>query len=171
MIEFEESNMKFCFPDEDLYHIEKSPLVRKLECVAVCECVAKLKGKVCFIEAKSSAPRFDNTKDFDVFIREIVKKFADSLSIYHAALARHDEEPIPQGLRSENVGEADYQLCLIVHGHSEEWLPPIHDELKSRLNKHVLEIWRLKDVAVKVVNEVGAKRNGWIFGYKEINKS
>ncbi len=166
MIEFEESHMKFGFPEGNLYHIEKSPLMRRIEGFAVCECVARLGDKVCFIEAKSSSPRPKGEVRFDGFVAEITKKFADSLSVYHAALARHDDEPVPEGLRSLDVRTADYQLYLIVYGHHPEWLIPLSDALKSRL-RNVLKVWNVRDVAVKVINEKMALQKGLILGLEE----
>ncbi len=165
MIEFEESHMTFRFPGEDLYHIEKSPLVQGVEGFAVCECVARLGDKVYFIEAKSSSPRPNGKVRFNEFVAEITKKFADSLSVYHAVLARHDDEPVPEGLRSINMRDADYQLYLIVYGHQPEWLVPLSDALKSQL-RHVLKVWNVKDVAVKVINEKIAKQKGLISDFE-----
>ncbi|MCM1078816.1 MAG: hypothetical protein NC344_04165 [Bacteroidales bacterium] len=156
MATFVESGMTFDFPDESLYHVETSPLYAQVENFSTCECVVKLNGKVTLIEAKSSTPNPLNKEKFDDFVEDIASKFRDTMTFYHAALLRHDEEPIGTELVDIEHKEVEYQFVLIIHGHKEEWLPPVMDALKGRV-KHVLRLWRIKETSVKVINETIAK--------------
>lgn len=153
---FQESHMTFDFPDDNLYHIESSPLHLQVDGFATCECIVKLQGKVTLIEAKSSTPNPKNAIDFDHFISGIMLKFRDTIAFYHAAMLRHEDEPVGNELRMTNLKETNYQLLLIIHGHREEWLPPVMDALKSKL-RHVLKVWKISDTDVKVINEQIAK--------------
>lgn len=156
MAAFKESNMTFDFADDCFYHIEKSLLHSQVDGFSTCECVVKLQDKVTLIEAKSSTPSPKNKKDFDGFISDIVLKFRDTMTLYNAVVLRHEGDFVGSELRAIDLKKADYRLLLIIHGHKEEWLPPVMDELKSEL-RHVLKIWRIKDTEVKVINEKTAK--------------
>lgn len=156
MATFKESKMTFNFPDSDFYHIEKSPLHGLVDCFKVCECIVKFRDKVTLIEAKSSTPNPKNKEDFDEFIFDIMSKFRDTMAFYNAVVLRHDEEPVGTELKNIGLKTADYQMILIVHGHKEEWLPPVMDALKSEI-RHLLIVWKIKDTSVKVINETIAK--------------
>lgn len=56
-MEFYESFMKFSFPDEDVFCIEKDPLVTGTDGIKACECVVFINPHVALIEAKSSSPK------------------------------------------------------------------------------------------------------------------
>lgn len=105
-----------------------------------------------------------NKEDFDKFICDIMSKFRDTLTFYNAVLLRHDEEPVGTELKKINPKEADYQMLLIIHGHKEEWLPPVMDALKSEV-RHLLKLWNIKDTSVKVINETIAKDWGVIIDF------
>lgn len=165
MATFKESGMTFTFEDDSWYHVEHSPLHSQTEGFMTCECIVKLHDKVTLIEAKSSTPRPENAKKFDTFISGITKKFSDTIAFYHAAMLRHDDEPIGEELKSANLKDVDYQLLLIIHGHKPEWLPPVMDALKSEL-RHILKLWRIKDINVKVLNETIAKDKGIITDFE-----
>lgn len=156
MATFQESRMTFDFPDECLYHIETSPLHIQVDDFSTCECVVMFHNKVTLIEAKSSAPRPGNKNDFDKFINDIAQKFRDTMTFYNAVMLRHDGENVGNNLKAIDLRNADYQLFLIIHGHKEEWLPPVMDALKSKV-RHLLKVWRIKDTSVKVINETIAK--------------
>lgn len=165
MATFKESKMMFGFSDCDFYHIEKSSLYRQVVGFQICECIVKFRDKVTLIEAKSSTPNpMKNKEDFDKFICDIMSKFRDTLTFYNAVLLRHDEEPVGTELKKINPKEADYQMLLIIHGHKEEWLPPVMDALKSEV-RHLLKLWNIKDTSVKVINETIAKDWGVIIDF------
>ena len=52
-MEFIESFMKFSFADDDLFCIEKDPLVIETDGIKACECVVLINPNVALIEAKS----------------------------------------------------------------------------------------------------------------------
>lgn len=159
---FKESKMRFEFPDDDLYYIEKSPLHNQVKDFKTCECIVKFRNKVTLIEAKSSAPKVKhNDANFDSFISDIMWKFRDSLTFYNAVLLRHEEEPVGERLKDIKPQKADYQMILIIHGHKEEWLPPVMDALKSKVC-HLLKVWKITDTSVKVLNETIAKEWGLV---------
>lgn len=163
-VSFEESGMTFSFPEEQLYRIEKDTFVNKAEGFAVCECVVRsTDGKLWLIEAKSSSPKPDGLKGeerFRKFIKEITKKFADTLTVYNAVLLRHNADNIPGVLRKPTAKDC-YQLYLIINGHKAEWLPAISNALKSEL-RGLLYVWHIEDKDVKVINEQIAKSKGLI---------
>ena len=157
--EFEESNMSFSFPEEDLYRIEKSKLLATLQFKA-CECLVKKGNDILLLEAKSSSPRQDNSpENFKAYIGEIGKKFSDSLLLYNAVLLRHKEEKIGENLLRVDLKKAKYKLYLIISGHKPEWLPPLQNALKREL-KSTLKLWQIDDTAVKVINKEKAQEYG-----------
>lgn len=157
--EFEESNMSFSFPEEDLYRIEKSKLLATLQFKA-CECLVKKGNDILLLEAKSSSPRQDNSpENFKTYIGEIGKKFSDSLLLYNAVLLRHKEEKIGENLLRVDLKKAKYKLYLIISGHKPEWLPPLQNALKREL-KSTLKLWQIDDTAVKVINKEKAQEYG-----------
>ena len=81
MVTFEESNMVFSFSDEDVYRIEKSPLLAEVQLKAT-ECVVYRQNAILFIEAKSSSPRPQPEDKFDKFIDEITDKFTHFLTFF-----------------------------------------------------------------------------------------
>lgn len=143
--------MVFSFPDEDVYRIEKSPLLANV-CLKATECVVRRQDVILFIEAKSSTPRPQTVDIFDKFIGEITDKFAHSLMFYNVAILRHDGEEMPKNVKNVNLCKAHYSFVLVIYGHKIEWLPPLMDALRSRL-RHTLKLWNIPDVAVKVMNE------------------
>ena len=151
MVTFEESNMIFSFPDENVYRIEKSPLLAEVQLKAT-ECVVRKQDIILFIEAKSSTPRPQTEDKFVKFIGEITDKFAHSLTFYHAAILRHGGENMPKNLKEVNLSDVHYSFVLVIYGHKIEWLPPLMDALRSSL-RNTLKLWNIPDVAVKVMNE------------------
>ena len=161
MVEFEESNMTFAYPEEDLYRIEKSQLLAALQFKA-CECLVKKGSDILLLEAKSSSPRQDTSPDkFEEFIGDIGKKFFDSLLLYNAVLLRHKDEDMGVNLLHVDLKKAKYKLYLIVSGHKREWLPPLMDALKREL-KLTLKLWQIDDTAVKVINKEIAQKRGLV---------
>lgn len=167
-MEFIESYMKFSYPDEESFHIEKSSFISDNECVKVCEVIVMLKGKLSMIEAKSSSPRPGNKEDFDTYISEIGQKFIDTLIFYNATiLERHGleyKEEYPEEIKNQHPETMDYSIYLIVHGNKVEWMPPIQDALRNHL-RHILRAWNISDVNVKAINHELAQEKGLIKQY------
>lgn len=162
MTDFVESGMKFSFPEEELYHIEKSQLLGQVG-LKTCECVVARDGGILLIEAKSSSPNKDNKEDFDSFIAEIKEKFAHSLLFYNAVRLRHQDEVQAENLLKLKLEDVDYKFFLIIKGHQENWLPPIMEALKVKM-KHLLRLYNVLDTSVKVINENIAQNLGLISG-------
>lgn len=165
MVTFEESKMIFSFPEEDVYRIEKSPLLADVELKAT-ECVVRRGEVLMFVEAKSSTPQPQTEERFDGFIDDITTKFTHSLVFYNAVMLRHDGKELPEKVKSVELSNVSYSFVLIVHGHKMEWLPPLMDALKSRM-RHVLKLWNISDVAVKVMNDQMALASHIIVGTKQ----
>lgn len=160
-MEFIESFMLFSFPDDDVFLIEKDPLMGSNSGRKSCECVVLLSPKLAFIEAKSSSPKNTGPR-FEEFIGEIKQKFEDSIALYdqikagmcgEAALNR-----LPINLRLTNVASDKYVVYLIIHGHREDWLMELSDALKDAL-RDVIRRWKMKDSNVKVLNDALALEN------------
>ncbi len=164
MVTFEESKMVFSFPEEDVYRVEKSPLLAEVELKAT-ECVVSRQGALLFVEAKSSTPRPQTAEKFESFIGEITDKFRHSLMFYNAVMLRHNGEGLPVNLKKVNLADVKYTFVLVVYGHQLEWLPPLMDALRSRM-RHTLRLWNIPDVAVKVMNDRMALDNKIIVGSK-----
>jgi len=151
MITFEESQMTFSFPKEEVYRIEKSNLLAKVHLKAT-ECAVWRNGKVVFVEAKSSTPRPQKEEQFEQFICDITDKFVHSITFYNAVMLRHQEEVIPDVLKGVDLCAAQYSFILVIHGHKLEWLPPLMDALRSRMSD-MLKLWNISDIEVKVIND------------------
>lgn len=147
MIEkFVESGMMFGpFNDFEIFMIEKSKLLQKCNGVKTVEFIyRKTKNMLCFIEAKSSSAviRQGNEENYEKFLTEIMYKFEDSFGMLLAALAgrRDDHGEISDAIKKMDYKKVNFKFCLIIHGHNQEWLPPLRMELEERL-KHFLSIW------------------------------
>ncbi len=155
-MEFYESFMKFCFPDEDVFCIEKDPLVTETEGVKACECIVYISPHVALIEAKSSSPKDICGEKFKGFISDIQQKFSDSLRIFNDMRGgKHGEQflsRLPLHLRSLEITPSMYRVCLIVHGHRIDWLIGLQDAFRDAM-RDVVAYWKIKDFQVKVFNE------------------
>ena len=78
--------MDFKFKKENIFHIEKSGVYQQVgKNVKICEFIVKLKGKILFIEAKTT---FSNPQKgtFDKDIQDIYQKILNSLLLYSGIL-------------------------------------------------------------------------------------
>lgn len=155
-MEFNESFMRFSFPEDDCFKIEEDDLVRGRQGVKACECVVYLSGDVAFIEAKSSTPRPNNLQKLEEFLAAIVEKFQSSLEIYtgikNGVYGEETMSRLPKNLRNESQSFDHYRIYLIVYGHKLEWLPGLSDTVKDRL-REVIASYAIKDSQIKVLNE------------------
>ena len=160
-MEFIESFMLFSFPEDDVFLIEKDPLMGPNSGRKSCECVVLLSPKLAFIEAKSSSPKNTGPR-FEEFIGEIKQKFVDSIALYDQIKAGMCGETalnrLPINLRLTNVASDKYVVYLIIHGHREDWLMELSDALKDAL-RDVIRRWKMKDSNVKVLNDALALEN------------
>lgn len=167
-MEFYESFMKFSFPDEDVFCIEKDQLVKEVEGIKACECVVLINPRVALIEAKASSPKDMTGDNFKGFILGIKQKFADSLRLFNEVKNKeHGEVPflrLPLHLRNLRITSNQYLICLIVHGHRIDWLGGLQDAFRDVM-RDVINQWEMKDSQVKVYNEEMALENRLIAGY------
>lgn len=159
-----ESGMTFGpFPEERVFPIEALELHKKagksIRCVEFL--YLQPEQKLLFIEAKSSSPRSEtHAERFEEFICEITEKFLHSFDLYAASkLGRYSE----LGGELAKCSDADirYKFVLIINGHREEWLLPLQDELRKRLNWHS-RIW---GTTVNVLNEAIAEEEKLISAF------
>lgn len=161
MIEINESNMIFGpFEEEHIFHIEQSELYRLAgEKVKTVEFLySRNFDAISFIEAKSSSKKMtdDVLIGSNEFINSVSEKFLHSFSLYCAALLgrRESSNDIPEKLRKIDLSQAAINFFLVIHGHREEWLPPVREALLKKLKPH-LQIWNLK---IFVLNDMGAQK-------------
>jgi len=167
-MEFIESYMKFFFPDDDIFRIEKDKAAKDSQGTKVCECVVHVSENIVLIEAKSSAPRIENKEKFNVFISDICQKFSDSLQLFFEIKDKKKGEEaymrLPENLRTAQVSTDKYGVYFIIHGHQLSWLSGIMDAFKLEMTD-VVKKWKLRDSNIKVFNEMTALENGLIVAY------
>lgn len=155
-MEFYESFMKFSFPDEDVFCIEKDPLVTGTDGIKACECVVFINPHVALIEAKSSSPKDICGDKFKVFITDITQKFSDSLHLFDDLKnKKHGEVAflrLPIHLQQFSMPPGEYLIYLIVHGHQIDWLGGLQDAFREAM-RGVIRQWGIKDFQVRVYNE------------------
>ena len=148
--------MKFSFPDEDVFCIEKDPLVTGTDGIKACECVVFINPHVALIEAKSSSPKDICGDKFKVFITDITQKFSDSLQLFDDLKnKKHGEVAflrLPIHLQQFSMPPGEYLIYLIVHGHQIDWLGGLQDAFREAM-RGVIRQWGIKDFQVRVYNE------------------
>lgn len=161
MIEINESNMTFGpFEEDHIFHIEQSELYRSVgEKVRTVEFLySRNFGAISFIEAKSSSKKMtDGTSvGSNEFIDSVSEKFLHSFALYCSALLgrRESSNDIPEKLRKIDLSQAAINFFLVIHGHREEWLPPVREALIKKL-KPYQKIWNFE---IFVLNDTGAKK-------------
>lgn len=110
---------------------------------------------LCLVEAKHSSPRPQNQDDFSTFISEISEKMINGVSLLFAAiLERHGarEALLPASMHSIDLSRCNVRCILVIHGHAEEWLPPIQDALRKSLLS-MTKTWNFGPSSIVVLNE------------------
>ena len=157
-----ESGMTFGpFNSGYYFHIEKSRLYNQIQSgVKMAEfLLLQPNGErphgVWVVEAKSSTPRPDNERDFDIFIATVHDKLLNAFSLTLAALLRRHsdtQDGLPEAFRTLDLSSIRFTFILVVKGHKEGWLPPLNDALARSL-KTTIKTWGIKEPAVAVMNE------------------
>lgn len=166
MIEIQESKMLFGpYEEADIFKIETSSINQKAgEKIGIVEFVLRRnENKILFIEAKSSSPRENTSKErYNEFISEITNKFLNSFELYQALLyGRYEtDEQIGKNLKELNWKVSEIKFVLIINGHAKEWLVPIREALIKNM-RNFLSIWK---GAIIVLNEEMAKQKHLITG-------
>jgi hypothetical protein len=165
MLQFMESGMDFSFADEESFYIEKCGIYERQlrnNGISSVECIVLHHKKICFIEAKSSAPSPDGEKGmprFDEFLDEIRMKMEHSVQLCCAIL--HGVQPMDKAekykigseLRKSMNGEPHIRFLLIVRKHKREWCMLLQEALRNKMTATV-HLWKAD---VVVLNEEKAK--------------
>ena len=164
-----ESGMQFGpYAEDCCFHIEKSSLYQRIQDNVLMAEFLFLREKpdrdiVFVIEAKSSSPRQESST-FDDYIESIREKLTNGLTLYLAArLSRHPNAQVQMSALFQNLdlSKTDFRLLLIINGHQEGWLPPLHDALREALRSTV-KVWGLSATSVAVLNDDMARKMGLI---------
>lgn len=161
---FIESGMTFGpFPDDDIFRIEESKLLKQCTGSKTVEFIWKKRDTLMmFVEAKSSSPinRAGNEDNYRRFIDEIKHKFVDSFNFLMAGLyeRRSGHEEIPVGIKTVDYKKVHFRFVLIIKGHKSTWLSPLKRELETVLKEH-RNIWNSE---VIVLNDITAREEKFI---------
>lgn len=153
MLEFEESGMRFQFPEKKTFYIEKTaPYDTKLRSYGISsvECVTLYHEKVLFIEAKTSAPNPESAggEKLSSYIQGIVKKFYDSLSLCCAIQSEvWTGESIGGELVKKLSRKPEIVFVLIINKHKREWSASVQDRLQQDM-RGLLKIWQAHVIVI-----------------------
>ena len=163
MITVRESGLEFGpFHEKDLFRVEKSPYVSRLQGIKACEFAwwREQESQLILIEAKSSVPNPQKSRDnYDKFFSDIFEKFDNSMQLLAvgnlkrtAALASE----LGDGISQVDWSKASIRLFLVIPQVPKEYLPPITDKLRKILCRQH-KIWRAD---ISVINENMARKHG-----------
>ncbi len=157
-----ESGMSFEVETENSFHIEQNSLLKKIEGCKVCEFIHVQNNELQLIEAKQSAPKPHNCEPFHEFVNTIKDKFSNSLQIFMAYfIGRYTSEKFPENLKNIPLANIEIKFYLVIKNFQKEWLQPINAQLKQDM-KLFLKNWNIKEVGIKVMNDIQAKDKGLI---------
>lgn len=157
----EESGMQF-YLDEECWVPEKTNCFEKWQHVKACDLVKKHSSKLCFIEAKSSAPKDDKLQ---AYCQDIVLKFENTLLFFLALYVdrlKEEQEPLPTSLKNnELIKKGVHILVLIIKKHPKHSLIDLSYYFDK--NKIIIRLKRiLKINQVVCLNEETAKKKGFV---------
>ena len=155
-----ESGMTFVVPQDELFHIE--PYVQENIGVKTVEFIWLNKKTMRFVEAKSSAPRPQSSKDLNEYIEDISEKWLNSVHIAASkALGNKADNP----LKIQNWKGININLCLVLgNGFKTEWLPQLQNAFSANPKlKAWQKVWSPSDSAwIKILNEETARKAGFL---------
>lgn len=148
------------FNDEDYFKIENSPLHLSMKNgVKSVECILTRFDSILFIEAKTSCPNIENSKDddekkekCDAYFKDIREKFEDAFNMYLTICVEKNFEAYGMG---ENLLDKDIfkkrsiKFILIVKNAHQDWLL----QITSFLEKELIKLRRIWKVEIRVLNE------------------
>jgi hypothetical protein len=174
MMTITESGMEFGpFAETECFVVENSRTHKAVQPgVQIAEFLVIRAGnpsQVWIVEAKSSTPnpasQLPNAGvKFADFITEIRDKLTNALVLgVTACMGRHPAAAgeLPPGFAGLSLGTAAFRFVLVVNGHKEEWLPPLHDAMVKAL-RVTSRTWGLGGNSVVVLNDKGARARGLI---------
>ncbi|MDD2942057.1 MAG: hypothetical protein PHC51_03730 [bacterium] len=170
-----ESDMTFGpYPDGYCFRVEKSNCYAAIkDHVQMAEFlllqVSNGKSVIWIVEAKSSTPHPKTQPNFDDFIAEIREKLVNAFSLGWAAILRRHPQAaseLPDEFKKLDLSQADAKFVLVINGHKDAWLPPLHDALLKAL-RSTIKTWGLSPVSVAVINDSLATTYGLIDSAQE----
>jgi hypothetical protein len=168
MIRIVESGVTFGeYFEENVYQIEKSKYVNNLSGVKSCEFVLyKAKENILFfIEAKSSIPNPNNSKDkYNLFFDEVVEKLENSMVISTLGIngklpGVHEE--LTELMKNINWSLVSFKLVLVIPKVPTEILPQMSEKLRSMFVRQ-RKTWAISSLNILVLNEELARTNNLI---------
>lgn len=167
----EESGMQFGdFPEDKVFHIEKSEQYLKIRNsgVKTCEFILMRSSKLLFVEAKTTIRDIytDDSdeyrlKNYNRYVDDIVEKMCHSLSLYISIhIARQKQTGVPLSFLENDLSNTKFQFVLVVKNESDEIAL---QRIKEKINyaiKTNMRIWKLEQVWV--INEEKARQKGFI---------
>lgn len=157
----EESGMRF-YRDAYCWEPEQTSKAFKWDYVKACDLVRKKGKKLCFIEAKTTAPKDQNLKDY---IEQIALKFENTLTFFYGLYTGRTQEkntPLPYALREEKIiTQQEHLLILVVKEHPKRSLYDLEQRLKQHpLLKSLLKTLDLQHILC--LNEAVAAEKGFV---------
>ncbi len=76
-------------------------------------------------------------------------------------IGRYTSEKFPENLKNIPLANIEIKFYLVIKNFQKEWLQPINDQLKQDM-KLFLKNWNIKEVGIKVMNDIQAKDKGLI---------
>ena len=136
------SGLKFI--DDNVFHIEKSPIYTQLgEGVKSVEFVRSKGDKPLFVEARSSFPNPKNSdKEFREQIADICDKFTHSLNLYPAVDVGVTESDFPREyIPSDKVS---LLFVLVINGFEKTWCDEVERALLNKIRESICmaRIWK-----------------------------
>ncbi len=156
-----ESGMDFGpFDEKYLYQIEKSKMVQSLQ-IKIVEFIVYYKKALIFLEAKSSSPEpnqalSDKKGNFDEYIDDVSRKFINSVNIFVSICIKRNKDKISTELEKIDFSTINIKLLLVIKDHKIEWLSPISDALKTRLND-LCKTLNINPINILIINDTMAK--------------
>lgn len=167
----QESGMNFGpFDSDQLFHIEACDLYQKTmrpNGVAVTEFAVLTKGKLLFIEAKTSTPNYkecnksqEKREKYDEYVTSIATKFRDSIDIYASILLKRNTcEQMPDHLAKKEFSDLPIVFVLVIKNAYPDSLRHFTEKFQQVL-RPMMRIWNVQNIAV--IGEEQARRKGLI---------
>ena len=159
MIEFDESGMKFVFPEETTFHIEASELYTRINGKGVqsVECITLKNGHVLVIEAKQSVPKSYET-EVEQFWQSIRRKNVDSLLVVSRKIWWKETAEIGNTLLAAINDRPKFVFMLVMKGLSVDVCNGLSEVYRAKI-RDVLRIYNAEAI---VINEEQAAKRGII---------
>ncbi len=161
---FSESGMIFHFPKGTALPLDKQDFFFSLKNVKACDFISLLRLKkqkgLCFIEAKSSAPRKDES--LSKYLDDLHHKYIHSLLLYIAILFNRtgsDSLNIPSSLNTADNLHRPVYFILVVRQHKREWLMTLQDKVNIAL-KDIAAAFTINGILV--YNHEAAIKKGFV---------